>query len=423
MFTTFSFFVPKSVKFVITLIMDAYLDILREWEGRVADPAIYEHLDVLFPEFSFRRMQPGGPRDHWASRFKADLSLPKRRNAEKTVVYRSEMRFREQGEWSEGVRVMDRIMQDNGLATLYAAYVWADSMLGLGMPRPDSAEVSAAIARSEKRTQLLDTLQDYFRWNFLNNKSAKAASVRSYVCAERGFSMEEAVAFSLGFVPDWGRVVRYVTDKGFTLDELDDACGVRAADGYTAVGKTHCLAVPYVCAGLLKGFLFRRTQPGDGPKYLASAELDRKSVFFNMPAAPPEGGIVIMEGEFDALKATAAGVVGAVAIGGSAIAGDRRRQVEDALGRGVKRITLCLDLDPDKESGAPNLEAFREHVLRSIHTIKDVDLSFEEIYVAVFPEASDPDEFIRARGGESFKALLANAVPYWKYLSGVPEGR
>ncbi len=402
--------------------MDAYLDILRDWEGRVADPAIYEHLDVLFPEFSFRRMQPGGPRDHWASRFKADLSLPKRRNTEKTVVYRSEMRFREQGEWSEGVRVLDRIMQDNGLSSVYAAYVWVDSMLGLGMPKPDSTEVYAAMARSERRSALLNTLEDYFRWNFVNNKSAKAAGVRVYVCQERGFSMGEAEMFNLGFVPDWGRVVRYITDKGFSLAELDDACGVRNSDGYTAVGKSYCLAIPYVCAGELKGFLFRRTQPGDGPKYLASADLDRKSAFFNIPATPPEGGIVVVEGEFDALKATAAGVSGAVAIGGSAIAGDRRRQVEDALRRGVRRITLCLDLDPDKDTGGPNYGALREHLLRSIHTIKDVDLSFEEIYVAVFPEVSDPDEYIRSRGGESFKELVANADPYWKYLSGASEG-
>ena len=82
---------------------ESYLDILKDWESRVADPAVYEHLDVLFPEFSFRRMQQGSDRDHWASRYKMDLSLPRVRNAEKTVVYRSEMRFREQGDWSGGL--------------------------------------------------------------------------------------------------------------------------------------------------------------------------------------------------------------------------------------------------------------------------------------------------------------------------------
>ena len=92
--------------------MDGYISILKEWECKVADPAVYEHIDVLFPEFSFRRVQRGSDRDHWASRYKMDLTLPRVRNAEKTVVYRSEMRFREQGNWSASVSVMDRIIQE-----------------------------------------------------------------------------------------------------------------------------------------------------------------------------------------------------------------------------------------------------------------------------------------------------------------------
>ena len=91
---------------------NTYLDILKEWEDRVADPAVYEHLDTLFPAFSFRRLQQGSAKDHWASRYKLDLTLPKYKNAEKTVVYRSDMRFREQGDWSGGIGVMDRIMQE-----------------------------------------------------------------------------------------------------------------------------------------------------------------------------------------------------------------------------------------------------------------------------------------------------------------------
>ena len=54
--------------------------------------------------------------------------------------------------------------------------------------------------------------------------------------------------------------------------------------------------------------------------------------------------------------------------------------------------------------------------MRSIHTIKDVDFDFEDIYVASFPEPSDPDEYIRINGVEAFKNLLKDAVPYWRYL-------
>ena len=239
---------------------NTYLDILKDWEDRIADPAVYEHLDALFPGFAFRRLQQGSAKDHWASRYKLDLTLPKYKNAEKTVVYRSDMRFREQGDWSGGVGVMDRIMQEQGFVSVYEAYQYVSSALHLDMPKPDSREVAAAIGKSERRSALLDTLMNYFCWNLKNNRSAKAASVRQYLKKGRGFTDEQITQFSFGFVPDWSKVVRYITiDKNFRLEELDEVCGVRNSEGYTAVGKTHTLSIPYISGGKLNGFLFRRT--------------------------------------------------------------------------------------------------------------------------------------------------------------------
>lgn len=402
--------------------MEGYIDILKDWERRVADPAVYESLDVLLPGFAFRRVGAGGPKDHWASRYKADLTLPKHRTAEKTVVYRSDMRLREQGNWSEAEGVMDRIMRDNGFRSVFEAYQLVSRTLGLDMPRPDSKEVAEAVGRSERRAALLSTLADYFAWNLQNNKGAKAARTRSYLRQGRGFSKEDVALFRFGFVPEWGTVIRYMTlDKGYSLEELDEACGVRNAEGYTAVGRTHVLAIPYVCGGDLKGFLFRRLEEGSGPKYIATADLDRKSVFFNMPAGRDVEDILVVEGEFDALKSTAAGIPHVVAIGGADISGERRRQVEDAFRRGVKRIILCPDLDADAE-GRPESGKRRQAVMRSVHTIKDVDLSFEDILVACFPEPSDPDQFIREEGTDAFIALLRAAVPYWEYLHGDKRG-
>ena len=401
-----------------------YLDILKEWEDRVADPAVYEHLDTLFPAFSFRRLQQGSAKDHWASRYKLDLTLPKYKNAEKTVVYRSDMRFREQGDWSGGIGVMDRIMQEQGFASVYEAYLFVSSALHLDMPKPDSREVAAAIGKSERRSALLDTLMDYFCWNLHNNRSAKAASVRQYLKKGRGFTDEQIERFSFGFVPDWSKVVRYITiDKNFRLEELDEVCGVRNSEGYTAVGKTHTLAIPYISGGKLKGFLFRRTDDAkDGPKYIANAALDRKSAFFNIAADREPKDLVVVEGEFDSIKASAEGIENAVAIGGSEISGERRKQIEDAFSRRVQKITLCLDLDSVKDDPAvPNMEARHEHLMKSIHTIKDVDFTFDEIYVALFKEPGDPDQFIRERGVLEFQKLLDGALPYWKYLSDYKE--
>ena len=398
---------------------ESYFDILKDWESRVADPAVYEHIDVLFPEFSFRRVQRGSDRDHWASRYKMDLTLPRVRNAEKTVIYRSDMRFREQGNWSGGLRVMDRIIQDLGLSSIYEAYKYVASKLCLSMPMADSKEVAEAVSRSQRRTALLETLLDYFCWNLQNNRSQKASSVRGYLKRQRGFTPEQASGLRLGFVPDWSKVVRYVTiDKKFRLEELDEVCGVRNSDGYTSVGKYHLLSIPYECGGVLKGFLFRRIDDTrEGPKYIATANLDRKSAFFNIAADRDPKEIVVVEGEMDALKAAAEGIANVVAIGGSEISGERRRQVEDALRRGATKITLCLDLDVLKDDPSRgNLAARHEHLRRSIHTIQDVAPSFEEIYVALFTDPSDPDEYIRGRGAEAFRALVSEAVPYWKYM-------
>ena len=404
---------------------DAYLDILKDWERNVAFPALYEHLDEFFPPFQFKRKDAGGARDRWVSPYKIDMSLPKRHVQEKTVVQRSDMRFRENGEWHDGISVVDRIMQEMHLSSVYEVDKFIAERLSLTMPKPDSKEVAEAISKSRLRASLLDTLQGYFSWNLANNESRKATSVRQYLKKQRGFTSEQASSLGLGFVPDWNKVVRYVTiDKKFRLEDLDEVCGVRNPEGHSSVGTKHVLSIPYVCGGNLKGFIFRRVDgAADGPRYIATPGLDRKSAFFNMPKSLTRKDIVVVEGEIDALKATAEGIPNVVAIGGSEISGDRRLQLEDAFRRGVEKITLCLDLDPEKEDPSRgNLASRHQHLMRTLHTVKDVAPAFEDVYVAPFAEPADPDEFIRGRGAEAFNELLSQAMPYWTYLYRYKEG-
>lgn len=396
-----------------------YLDILREWQRTVGRPAIYANLDRLFPSFSFVRRQRGTDRDHWASRYKLDLSLPKRRSAEKTVVYQSDMRFREQGDWDHSIDVMQKLMDDNGLASVHEVFVYVNLMFDLGMPTPSSEEVKALKMRRQRSRELLREMKEYFQEALWDKSSRKAGKVRSYLSAVRGFTAGQSQSLGFGFVPSWDDVIAHFTQKrGYLYQEIDEVCGVRSTEGKTSVGSLYTLAIPYVSAGVLRGFIFRRVGEGDGAKYIATRNLDRKSAFFNIPQDAAQKDIVVVEGEFDALKATAEGVPNVVAIGGSEIAGERRHQIEDAiLRRGARKITLCLDLDSESgDPSKPKVKELHEHIMRSIHTIKDVDLSFEEIYVAVFPYPSDPDEFIRLNGVAAFKELINKARPYWQYL-------
>ena len=402
-----------------------YKDILIRWEESEAIPALYEHLDAFFPEFGFVRMQAGGPKDHWASRKKIDLSIPKHRVAEKTVVYRTDMRFREQGDWDNGVSVLDKIIEDYSLPDLFQTWRFIAEKLCLQFPEENSSEVVESRKRVSRKDALLGALVDFFSAQLQKGTSSKCSATRKYLLSVRGFSKEDLVKFQLGSVPSWDEVVRHIVMvRKFRLEELDEVCGVRNEEGYTAVGKTYTLAIPYICGGKAKGFLFRRLDDSrPGPKYIATAGLERKRVFFNMPEKLSTGTLVVVEGEMDALKATSAGIQNVVAIGGSEIAGERRLQLEDAFRRGVERIILCLDLDSEKDSEVPNLEARHGHIMKSIHTIKDVAPAFEDIFIASFQEPSDPDQFIRERGGEDFNELLKEAKPYWRYLFDYKEGK
>lgn len=396
--------------------MQGYIDILRQWEIDIANPAIYESLPTLFPEYSFRRLNPGTERDHWASRYKIDLTLPRTRSASKTVVYRNDFSFREQGRFNENVRVMDMFIEKYKCKDVYEAYRYVSEILGLSMPMPDSPQILDSLKLNSRKKTLLSELQGYFSSLLFTSKDAKAARARGYLKNTRGFSKDSIEKFGFGFVPSWDVVERrYVTNGNYTKEELDSVCQVRGEDGKTFVGKTNVLSIPYICAGVQKGFLFRRVDSIGFPKYIANTDLDRKSVFFNMPVKADQ--IVVVEGELDALKATAAGIKNVVAIGGSDITGERRRQVVDAFGRGVKKITLCLDLDSDSScEGKVKRQEFHSHVMKSVHTIKDINPDFEEIFIVEFPYACDPDEFICKNGGDAFASLIDQALPYWKYL-------
>lgn len=396
--------------------MSDYLDILRDWERNTANPAVYEHIDVLFPAYGFRRLQAGSDKDRWASPLKMDLSQPKTPNREKTVVYASDFKFREQGDWDNGISVIEKYIDDNCLGSIYDAYKNIAARLCLDMPTSTGLK-PAEMARKTRRIKLLEELEKYFVWNLVNNNGASGKAARAYL-HERGFSQEWIGKLRFGLVPSWDKVESYITSGriGYSMDELEEACKVRSEDGYTTVGKKHVLAIPYRCAGEIKGFLFRAIDSDVQPKYKANTGLERKACFFNMPDNREPKTLIVVEGEMDALTATSSGIPNVVAIGGSDLSGERKSQIFDALNRNTEKIILCLDLDADL-SGKPNgIKRFKA-VRKCLHSIFDVSPDFNEVYVACFPEVTDPDEYIRKYGEDAFRKVISKAAPWWEYLN------
>lgn len=393
---------------------DAYFDLLRQWQREYGLPAVYNSLDTLLPEYGFKRKGAGGPRDHWESPLKLDLSQPKVRNAQKTVIYRSELKFREQGEWGTPIGMIDHLMAFLRFSTPLECWSYLNDRLSLTMPQRESSDVQKLIRAQERRKAMLSFLQDMFVETLWNTKDRKAGECRTYL-RNRGLDKEKAQKAGLGFAPKWSVIARKAGYMGFQIDEIMETCGVVDASKNPSVGREHVLTIPYVCGEELSGFLFRRIDGNDFPKYIASKSLDRASVFFGIEKCPPQR-IIVVEGEMDAITLKSAGIPGVVSIGGSSLSGSRRKQVEDALNRGVKEMVLFPDLDLNEETGELMVSKRHAAIMQSIHTIKDVNLFFEGIRVVEVGESGDPDSFVRDRGVDAVKKMIDEAVPYWDYL-------
>lgn len=402
--------------------MAGYIDILNDWEKNVVNKYLYENINIFFPTYAFVRVNAGCPNDHWASPLKMNLSAPKVPTKEKTVVYPSELCFREQGDWYNKVRVIDKIVSDYSLNSVYEGYKMVADRLGLAMPPTDG---SGSVKESRKRDEkLLSLLEDYFIWNLWNNKSKHCFEALAYLRSQRLYSLSEIKSMKLGFVPSWSSVGSFVTNPryGYSLEELERVCGVKNEDGWTNVGSEYVLSIPYRSAGYLKGFLFRSVNPLTRPKYRASKALDRKSCFFNLEDTQELDRIIIVEGELDALSCTAAGIKGMVSIGGSELSGERNRMLYDVFNRNVKSIVLCLDLDPDSDGKANVSKSFAKN-RKSILEVLSIKPDFRDLYIAEFSECTDPDSFVRQKGVGEFVKLIENAKPWWIYLAENMERR
>ncbi len=379
---------------------------ILEWRERTLFPYIYDHLDTLLPKYGFVRRG-----DRWVSPLKLDLSDPRHPRPDKTyVLVANPSHLCEQGGPSEPV--INILMRERGLDTSDGAdyYRFLESFSAehsLGMPTETGHAVQVSDARKDR--DILAALRDYFQWCLL--KMDKASATRAYL-RRRGFDVKDSESLGFGFVPRWEAVVRRMAQLRFSREDVNRVCPVPAT-----VGESHVLAIPYVCSGVLKGFIFRAIRDGIVPKYTANAGLDRRSSFFNYP----EGGsrvIIAVEGEMDALTAASSGIPGVVSIGGSTV---RRGQAAAALRAGTEVIVLCLDLDTvedGKGNIVPNIQKRFQSVMRSVSEIRSARPGFEKIYIARFDEPADPDSYIREKGKDAFLSVLRNAQPWWRYFAG-----
>ena len=362
---------------------------ITDWIKYELYPTLFQSIDTALPEHNFKRYSGG-----WRSKTYLDGSSHKDR-ADKTVVSKKAPGYiLENG--GEVVGLVDYVMRRDRVEFIQAVKTLAD-VVGLQLPKGEFNQES--YQRYKDQATLLEDCNSYFIYCLEN--STGADEVRAYL-SSRGYSDEDVKAMELGYIPDQDKLFKYLLSKGYSQSLIDEV--VKLNKG---IGSTHRLTIPYRSGGSVKGFKFRTI--GDAtPKYLNSTGLDRLGGFFNLSGIKGDKDVVIVEGELDSLSATARGVENVVATGGSSIASD---QVKDAIKRGAKSFTLCLDTEPGKE------EETAKRITSAIEVILGEGVN--RVYIVTLPDLgggkTDPDRLIKESGVEAFREALRGALPYYEY--------
>lgn len=158
-------------------------------------------------------------------------------------------------------------------------------------------------------------------------------------------------------------------------------------------------------SGRIVGF-GARALDGSEPKYLNSPEspaYQKSKTLYGLSwakdAIRKEGRLVLMEGYLDVARALECGVQEVVATCGTALTA--------AHARLIRRFTEKVIVNFDQDAAGQNAAR------------KSLDMLLEEglkVHVVELPEGDDPDTFLKAQGGDAYRARLEAAPPAMEWL-------
>lgn len=265
------------------------------------------------------------------------------------------------------------------------------------------------------RKQLLELHElacDWFHRQFI--ESEEAAPVRSYWQEVRGFTLEHAVEFKIGYAPAAPKALASLCkERGIAIAALQ-ASGLFFA---SKSGREHHdfhsrfrgrLMVPIRdVQSRVVAFTARQLEqtPLDDPareaKYVNSPEtpiFHKGRILFGLDHArshlKDRGSFLLVEGQLDAIRCWTVGLHTAVAPQGTAITEDQLA----LLSRYEPASVECL-LDGDS--------AGRKAALRALPLALKAGLEFSFL---LLPDKTDPDDLLRKEGAEALSPLRQKAL-------------
>jgi DNA primase len=248
------------------------------------------------------------------------------------------------------------------------------------------------------------------RWQGCLASEAAGQIARDYL-AKRGVSAEAVKEFRLGAAPEsWDDTVNWAKAKGYPA-ELCEQAGliIRKEESGRHYDRFRGRLMFPICdeQGRVIAFSGRILQGDEKTaKYVNSPEtaiFTKGRVLYALDKAKrailDAGHAVVCEGQLDTIACHANGLRHVVAPQGTALTPEHAR----ILKRYVDEVILCFDGD----------KAGRNASIRSFDGLLGSGLA---VRVATIPPPDDPDSYIKAHGGETFRGILNRAEGYFDFL-------
>ena len=302
----------------------------------------------------------------------------------------------------KGGGVINFIMEIEGLSFPEAVEFLA-KRANIPLPAEDEARSNA----DRLRRRVLELNRAAARWYYDQLQLPQGAAVQAYL-DKRQIRRGIAVRFGMGASLDqWDALLRAMTDKGFTKQEL-------LASGLVVNGKNgglydkfrNRLMLPVIdVRGDVVGFGSRVIDKSE-PKYMNTTETvaySKRRVLYglNLAKKTKRPNMILCEGNLDVVTLHQAGFDNAVACMGTALTQEQIR----LLSRFTKELVLCYDND-----GAGQMATDRalELLQNSEFTVKVLRLPQRLVdghYVK-----QDADDFIKYQGRDAFEQLLSGSA-------------
>lgn len=267
-----------------------------------------------------------------------------------------------------------------------------------GIALPEADDSKEARQADSRRAKLLEINKEAAKYFYYQLRTERGSVGMEYL-RKRELSDETMNHFGLGYANKYSNdLIQYLKSKGYSEDLIRDAglCNVDEKHGmYDKFWNRVIFPIQDINHRVI-GFGGRVM--GDGkPKYLNSPETEifdksRNLYGLNFARTSRKGNVILCEGYMDVIAMHQAGFTQAVASLGTAFTSGQA----SLLRRYANEILLSYDSDGAGVNAA----------LRAIGILKEAGMTGRVINLEPY---KDPDEFIKALGGEEFQKRLDHA--------------